>query len=85
MLSCSSTGGHGKGRLQSLAFIFPVLTEDMPKHRTCILNTRILPESQKLHYHLFTSQKHFSTDTSNTAVSELLSVNWNNSYFILGK
>lgn len=86
MLSCSSTGGHGKGRLQHLAFVFPALTEDMSEHRTSILNARILLESQKLHHHLFAFQKqHFSTDTSNTAVSKHLLVKWNNSYFILGK
>lgn len=86
MLNGSFTGGHGKGRLQNLGFIFPALTEDVPKHRTCILNTGILPESQKLHHLLFPFQtQNLSIDTSNIAVSTLLSVNWNNSYFILGK
>jgi len=62
MLKGCFTSGHGKDRLQSLGFI---LTEDEPKHRTCILNTGFLLESQKLHHLLFHFQKqYFSIDTS---------------------
>lgn len=86
MLNGRLTGGHGKGRLQNLGLIFPALAEDVPKHRTCILNTGIFLESQRLHHLLFPFQtQNLSIDTSNIAVSKLLSVNQNNSYFILGK
>lgn len=56
MLNGNFTRGHGKSRLQSLGFIFPALTENVPKPRTYILNTGILLKSQKLHHLLFPFQ-----------------------------